>query len=60
MKKNYKILKCQENQNGEVEAHYVNDSEGIPIEWENREDAEVMVEKFQINSKDRYTYIVIG
>lgn len=60
MKKTYKILKYQENQNGEVEAHYVNDSEGIPTEWNNREDAEVVAEKFQKNSNNGYTYIVIG
>jgi len=50
MKQKYKILKYQETQSGTVVGNYVNDSEGIAVEWDNKEDAERIAQLFQQNS----------
>jgi hypothetical protein len=55
----YKILKYQETQSGTIVGHYVNDSEGIAVEWSNKEDAERVAELFQTNSVHGYLYRVM-
>jgi hypothetical protein len=57
--KKYKILKYQETQSGTIVGHYVNDSEGIAVEWNSREDAERIADLFQTNSVHGYIYKVI-
>jgi hypothetical protein len=55
----YKILKYQKSPTrGQVE-HYVNDSEGIIIEWDNEESVNLVVRLLQENSPDEYDYKVI-
>lgn len=54
MKAKYKVLKTQ-NSSG----HFVNDSEGIIIEWETYEEAKAIAELFQANTIHGYTYIVV-
>lgn len=60
MKAKYKVLKTQ-NSSG----HFVNDSEGIMIEWETYEEAKAfcqakaIAELFQANTIHGYTYIVV-
>jgi len=56
--KRYKVLKFIES-NGNVVGHFVNDSEGIPIEWENLEDADKVAKLFEQNSAHGYSYKVI-
>ena len=51
---NYKVLKTK---NGS--GHLVNDSEGIPMEWETYEKAKAVADLFQSNTVHGYTYIVI-
>ena len=57
--KKYKILKYQETQSGTIVGHYVNDSEGIAVEWDNREEAQRIADLFQTNSVHGYIYKVI-
>jgi hypothetical protein len=38
----------------------VNDSEGIPMEWDSRQEAESMAQLFQANSNHNCTYKVVG
>jgi hypothetical protein len=57
--KKYKILKYQETQSGTIVGHYVNDSEGIAVEWDSREEAERIAVLFQTNSVHGYIYKVI-
>lgn len=59
MKKRFKILKYQETQSGTIVGHYVNDSEGIAVEWDDREEAQRIAELFQTNSVHGYIYKVI-
>jgi hypothetical protein len=59
MKKKFKILKYQETQSGTIVGHYVNDSEGIAVEWDNREEAQRIADLFQTNSVHGYIYKVI-
>jgi hypothetical protein len=59
MKKRFKILKYQETQSGTIVGHYVNDSEGIAVEWDSREEAERIAVLFQTNSVHGYIYKVI-
>ncbi len=59
MKKRFKILKYQETQSGTIVGHYVNDSEGIAVEWDNREEAQRIADLFQTNSVHGYIYKVI-
>lgn len=55
----YKILKYQETQSGTIVGHYVNDSEGIAVEWTNKEDAERIAQLFEQNSVHGYLYKVM-
>jgi hypothetical protein len=55
----YKILKYQETQSGTIVGHYVNDSEGIAVEWSNKEDAERIAQLFEQNSTHGCLYKVI-
>jgi hypothetical protein len=57
--KKYKILKYQETQSGTIVGHYVNDSEGIAVEWDDREEAQRIADLFQTNSVHGYIYKVI-
>jgi hypothetical protein len=57
--KKYKILKYQETPNGTVVGHYVNDSEGIAVEWDDRAEAQRIADLFQTNSVHGYIYKVI-
>jgi hypothetical protein len=57
--KKYKILKYQETQSGTIVGHYVNDSEGIAVEWNSREEAQRIADLFQTNSVHGYIYKVI-
>ena len=50
----YKVLKTQ-NGSGNL----VNDSEGIPMEWDTYEQAKAVAELFQANTVHGYTYIVV-
>ena len=50
----YKVLKTQ---NGS--GHFVNDSEGIAMEWDTYEQAKSVAELFQANTAHGYTYIVV-
>ena len=50
----YKVLKTQ---NGS--GHFVNDSEGIPMEWDTYEKAKAIADLFQANTVHGYTYIVV-
>ncbi len=59
MKKRFKILKYQETQSGTIVGHYVNDSEGIAVEWDDREEAQRIADLFQTNSVHGYIYKVI-
>ena len=54
MEAKYKVLK---RQNGS--GHLVNDSEGIPMEWDTYEQAKAVAELFQANTVHGYTYIVV-
>ena len=54
MKSNYKILKTIG-----TSGHLVNDSEGIPMEWETYDEAKKIADLFQSNTVHGYTYIVI-
>lgn len=45
--------------NGSVTGHFVNDSEGIAIEWETFEDADKIAKLFEQNSTYGYIYKVI-
>jgi len=38
----------------------VNDSEGIPMEWDSRQEAEAVANLFQANSNHNCTYKVVG
>jgi hypothetical protein len=42
-----------------VVGNYVNDSEGIAVEWDNKEDAERIAQLFQQNSTHGCLYKVI-
>lgn len=53
MDSKYKVLKTK---NGS--GHFVNDSEGIPVEWDSYEKAKVIADLFQSNTLHGYTYIV--
>ena len=57
--KKYKILKYQESHSGTIVGHYVNDSEGLPVEWDSKEEAQRIAELFQQNSTHGYFYKVI-
>ena len=57
--KKYKSLKDQETQSGTIVGHYVNDSEGIAVEWNDREEAQRIADLFQTNSVHGYVYKVI-
>ncbi len=59
MKKRFKILKYQETQSGTIVGHYVNDSEGIAVELDDREEAQRIADLFQTNSVHGYIYKVI-
>ena len=59
MENKFKILKYQETQSGTIVGHYVNDSEGIAVEWDSREEAERIAVLFQTNSVHGYIYKVI-
>jgi len=59
MENKFKILKYQETQSGTIVGHYVNDSEGIPVEWDDREEAQRIADLFQTNSVHGYVYKVI-
>jgi hypothetical protein len=50
----YRILKTKD---GET-PHWVNDSEGIAIEWTNEDAANNVAELFQNNTTHGYTYVV--
>jgi hypothetical protein len=54
MNAKFKVLK---NLNGS--GHLVNDSEGIPMEWETYEQAKAIADLFQSNTVHGYTYIVV-
>ena len=54
MNAKYKVLKTQ-NGSGNL----VNDSEGIPMEWDTYEQAKAVAELFQANTVHGYTYIVV-
>ena len=54
MNAKYKVLKTQ-NGSGNL----VNDSEGIPMEWDTYEQAKAVAELFQANTIHGYTYIVV-
>jgi tyrosine-protein phosphatase YwqE len=54
MKAKYKVLKTQ-NASG----HFVNDSEGIVMEWDTYEQAKAVAELFQANTIHGYTYIIV-
>jgi hypothetical protein len=54
MKFKYRILKTKSGS-----GHLVNDSEGIPVEWETYEEAKVIADLFQSNTLHNYTYIVV-
>lgn len=51
---NYKILKTLNNS-----GHFVNDSEGIPMEWDTFDEAKKIADMFQSNTLHGYTYTVI-
>lgn len=55
----YRILKCQKLPTGGQVEHYVNDSEGIIVEWDNEESAERVVRWLQENSHSEYNYKII-
>jgi tyrosine-protein phosphatase YwqE len=54
MNAKFKVLKTL---NGS--GHLVNDSEGIPMEWDTYEQAKVIADLFQSNTVHGYTYIVV-
>ena len=54
MKAQFKVLKTL---NGS--GHLVNDSEGIPMEWDTYEQAKAVADLFQANTVHGYTYIVV-
>lgn len=54
----YKVLKYIESGDGVI-GHFVNDSEGIPMEWDSFEQADQIAKLFEQNSKHGYTYKVI-
>ena len=54
MKSNYRILKTKEG-----DGCFVNDSEGISMEWETYDQAKKIADLFQSNTVHGYTYIVI-
>jgi tyrosine-protein phosphatase YwqE len=54
MNAKFKVLKTL---NGS--GHLVNDSEGIPMEWDTYEQAKVVADLFQSNTVHGYTYIVV-
>jgi hypothetical protein len=56
--KKYKVLKYIES-NGNVAGHFVNDSEGIAMEWENFEDADKIAKLFEQNSQYGHIYKVV-
>lgn len=51
--KGYRILKTKGNR-----THFVNDSEGIPMEWSTREEAMKWVEWFRANTKNGFNYTI--
>ena len=54
MNTSYKVLKTKNNS-----GHFVNDSEGIPMEWDTYEKAKFIADLFQSNTVHGYTYIVV-
>jgi tyrosine-protein phosphatase YwqE len=54
MKAKYKVLKTQNSL-----AYFVNDSEGILMEWDTYEQAKAVAELFQANTIHGYNYIVV-
>jgi hypothetical protein len=55
MKSNYRIFKTLG-----TSGHLVNDSEGIPMEWETYDEAKKIADLFQSNSLHGYTYMIIN
>ena len=55
MKEKYKVLKTKNNY-----SCYVNDSEGIVMEWDTYEAAKKIAEMFECNSVGGYKYVVIS